>query len=85
MQGFYGLPDWILSIIGYLLIAAVGVYLLASGYFVLTSPDALRSEQFVLNKMTIQQSKLGDNSTGVKKLEASGESVQEIKPAEEHE
>lgn len=80
--GYYKLPEWTLEILLWFLGGTLVVCLYTIMVFVHKNPDALRSEQFVLNKMTIQQSKMGDSSSGVKKLDSNGESVSKIKPAE---
>ena len=40
------------------------IYFIAYCYFMVKSPDALRSEKFTLSKLAIERSVIGDNLTG---------------------
>lgn len=60
----FGAPLW--ATVG--LFVALGLcviaYLVAYGYFMLKSPDALRSERFTLSKLALERSITGDNLAG---------------------
>ena len=57
-------PMWALIALGIGSGATMAIFLAAYIYFVLTNPDALRSERFTLSKMAMQQSEKGDDLHG---------------------
>jgi hypothetical protein len=65
----YKAPSWLLvSVVSGtgLLLAA---YLVAYGYFMIKDPSALRSERYLLSKLRIEQSTIGDTSHGFTAVE----------------
>ena len=58
--------EWLLRLISVLLSLTVLCYLVAYGIFMFRSPDALRSERFVLSRMQIERTPIGDNITGLR-------------------
>ncbi|HPQ43898.1 MAG TPA: hypothetical protein PKZ42_06675 [Syntrophales bacterium] len=61
-----GAPSWILIGIASALAVVLTTFLGAYIYFLIKSPDALRSESYTLSKMAIERGLVGDNLTGLR-------------------
>ncbi len=74
-----GAPSWLLiglSIaLGVILVTFVCAYI----YFLIKSPDALRSESYTLSKMAIERGLVGDNLSGLRDEKAIEGSIDEQK------
>ena len=57
-------PSWLTVTFSALSISIVVLFVVAFVYFMLTAPDALRSERFTLKKMAIERGILGDSLVG---------------------
>lgn len=60
----FGLPDWVLYLLGASLLITMLLYLLTYGYLLFTDKDALRSESFTIKKLAIEKGLVGDDITG---------------------
>jgi hypothetical protein len=60
-----GLPLWALVVLAVFVCLAGLLYLGAYLYFMMKNPDALRSEQYAINKLAIEKQLVGDNVQGV--------------------
>lgn len=58
-------PNWATISIMVALCLSVFMYLAAYIFFMIRSPDALRSEKFTLSKLAIEHSAKGDNLSGL--------------------
>src|SRR5262249_30298235 len=61
--------DWLIVPFASLIVVTVLLYLGAYLYFMLTDPDALRSEHYSLGKLAIEKSVAGDDLTGIIEVE----------------
>jgi len=62
-------PLWVTVIIVICVCLNMFLYIICSLYFIFRSPDSLRSEVFVLKKMSIEKSLIGDSKSGLKKID----------------
>jgi len=58
-------PTWVLIVLSVLACIAVALFLVGYIYFMLKSPDALRSERYSLSKMAIERGLVGDDVVGL--------------------
>jgi hypothetical protein len=56
-------PQWLLVVLAVIVGLLVALYAVAYVFFMLRSPDALRSERFTLSKMALEQTR-GDSTAG---------------------
>ena len=58
-------PSWIVSALGVAAVINFALFIYAYIYFMVKSPDALRSESYSLRKMAIQKGLMGDSLHGL--------------------
>ena len=73
---YVGAPEWLLRWVLVLLVGDGALFGVAFLYFMIKSPDALRSERFELEKMAMERGLLGDSIQG----EVSPDKINEVIP-----
>jgi hypothetical protein len=58
-------PEWLLFLIAGLLVAMIALYGFAYLFCLVSDRDALRSENYSLQKMAIEHNLIGDSTTGL--------------------
>ncbi|AZZ77335.1 hypothetical protein CCX46_20005 [Pseudomonas sp. RU47] len=69
LSAYLKLPEFVLHLFSGFCVAAFVLYLVSYVYFMVTNPDALRSEKFSIQKMAIEKGYVGDSLKGVIELD----------------
>jgi hypothetical protein len=72
LAGSYRLPSWMTVLLGVLLAWMVGFFCVIYCVWMKISPDALRSESYLLGRQAIDRGFLGDDASGPRRRRGGG-------------